>query len=61
MGAYAMLVQNNLIADGQCKLLNEHSEHNVDLYEAADYPGGHTHTVVFHPPGQPATQTNVDT
>lgn len=29
------------------QLLNEFSEHDVDLYESADYIGGHTHTVNF--------------
>lgn len=29
------------------QLLNDHSEHEVDLYESADYIGGHTHTVQF--------------
>lgn len=27
--------------------LNEHSEHEVNIYEAGDYVGGHTHTVTF--------------
>lgn len=29
------------------QLLNEHSEHEVDLIEAGDYIGGHTHTVDY--------------
>jgi hypothetical protein len=29
------------------QLLNEHSEHEVNIYEKEDYPGGHTHTVEF--------------
>lgn len=29
------------------QLLNEFSEHEVDLYESADYIGGHTHTVNY--------------
>jgi hypothetical protein len=27
--------------------LNEHSDHLVNLYESADYVGGHAHTVEF--------------
>ena len=34
------------------QLLNEHSEHEVHLYDSADYPGGHAHTVRFELPGQ---------
>jgi predicted NAD/FAD-binding protein len=30
-----------------CQALNEHSDHEVNLYEAGDYVGGHTHTVTF--------------
>ncbi|KAK0522907.1 hypothetical protein OC835_006421 [Tilletia horrida] len=30
--------------------LNEHSPHDVYLFEAGDYVGGHTHTVEFQPP-----------
>ena len=46
--------------------LNEHSEHQVHLFEADDYIGGHTHTVEFRRPGQnlaegAAQPTNVDT
>ncbi|KAF8886197.1 hypothetical protein BD779DRAFT_1611807 [Infundibulicybe gibba] len=33
-------------------LLNEHSEHEVHLYEADDRPGGHANTVQFTPPGK---------
>lgn len=29
------------------QLLNEYSEHEVNMYEKNDYPGGHTHTVEF--------------
>jgi len=46
--------------------LNEHSGHEVHLFEANDYLGGHTHTVEFTPHvkddrslKQPST--NVDT
>jgi predicted NAD/FAD-binding protein len=30
-------------------LLNEHSDHEVHLYEADDRPGGHANTVRFRP------------
>ena len=30
------------------QLLNEYSDHEVNIYEKADYPGGHTHTVTFN-------------
>lgn len=29
------------------QLLNEYSEHEVNIYEKNDYPGGHTNTAVF--------------
>ncbi|KAL9940614.1 hypothetical protein V8E36_000102 [Tilletia maclaganii] len=32
--------------------LNEYSPHDVHLFEAGDYIGGHTHTVEFQPPGE---------
>ncbi|KAE8221123.1 hypothetical protein CF319_g5466 [Tilletia indica] len=46
--------------------LNEHSPHDVHLFEAGDYVGGHTHTVEFHPPtdqpgGERFAPTWVDT
>ena len=41
------------------QLLNEHSDHEVHLYEAADRPGGHANTVTYNPPkGKPV---DVDT
>ncbi|EGO19192.1 hypothetical protein SERLADRAFT_418489 [Serpula lacrymans var. lacrymans S7.9] len=33
-------------------LLNEHSEHEVHLYDSDSRPGGHANTVRFVPPGQ---------
>ena len=33
-------------------LLNEHSDHEVHLYEADDRPGGHANTVRFRPRDQ---------
>ena len=30
------------------QLLNEYSEHEVNIYEKNDYPGGHTNTAVFN-------------
>ncbi|KAF7308922.1 Amino-oxidase domain-containing protein [Mycena kentingensis (nom. inval.)] len=43
-------------------LLNEHSEHEVHLYEADDRPGGHANTVRFTPPGKSAEEgVDVDT
>ncbi|KAJ7364847.1 FAD/NAD(P)-binding domain-containing protein [Mycena albidolilacea] len=33
-------------------LLNEHSNHEVHLYEADNRPGGHANTVKFTPPGK---------
>ncbi|KAJ7608445.1 FAD/NAD(P)-binding domain-containing protein [Roridomyces roridus] len=33
-------------------LLNEHTDHQVHLYEADDRPGGHANTVKFVPPGK---------
>ncbi|KAK0543972.1 hypothetical protein OC846_006229 [Tilletia horrida] len=46
--------------------LNEHSPHDVYLFEAGDYVGGHTHTVEFEPPqdqpgGSRFAKTWVDT
>jgi predicted NAD/FAD-binding protein len=45
--------------------LNEYSDHEVHLFEAGDYLGGHTHTVQFTKPNphgtQSSTPTNVDT
>jgi len=38
--------------------LNEYSEHEVHLFEANDYLGGHTHTVQFKRGNE---ETNVDT
>ena len=34
-------------AQTNVQLLNEHSDHEVNIYEKEDYPGGHTHTVEF--------------
>jgi len=34
------------------QLLNEHSEHEVHLYEADDRPGGHANTVHVAQPGK---------
>ncbi|KAK1923361.1 hypothetical protein DB88DRAFT_490915 [Papiliotrema laurentii] len=33
-------------------LLNEYSDHEVNIYEREDYPGGHTHTVEFKREGK---------
>ena len=43
--------------------LNEYSEHQVHLFEANDYLGGHTHTVEFKPDvyRKHNKPTNVDT
>ena len=46
--------------------LNEHSDHEVHVFEANDYLGGHTHTVEFLPDargdqGLKTVPTNVDT
>jgi predicted NAD/FAD-binding protein len=44
--------------------LNEYSDHEIHLFEADDYLGGHTHTVQFKVPvGQSkcSIPTNVDT
>lgn len=32
---------------GPDQLLNEYSEHEVNIYEKNDYPGGHTNTQEF--------------
>ncbi|KAH8108669.1 FAD/NAD-binding domain-containing protein [Phellopilus nigrolimitatus] len=37
---------------GAAWLLNEHSDHDVHLYEADSRPGGHANTVNFMPPGK---------
>ncbi|KAG6816409.1 hypothetical protein H0H87_006213 [Tephrocybe sp. NHM501043] len=42
-------------------LLNEHSDHTVDLYEADSRPGGHAHTVKYSPKGQGGESVDVDT
>ncbi|KAJ7194229.1 FAD/NAD(P)-binding domain-containing protein [Mycena pura] len=43
-------------------LLNEHSDHEVDLYESDSRPGGHANTVYFTPPGRkPEEGVYVDT
>lgn len=41
--------------------LNEHSNHEVHLYEANDYVGGHTNTVLFRKPGEESKSVMVDT
>lgn len=42
--------------------LNEHSDHEVHLFEANDYLGGHTNTVRFTSvDGDKKRSTNVDT
>ncbi|KAJ7595096.1 hypothetical protein C8J56DRAFT_1123994 [Mycena floridula] len=41
-------------------LLNEHSDHEVHLFESDSRPGGHTNTVSFHPPDK-KTSVDVDT
>ena len=41
-------------------MLNERSEHEVDLFEADDRPGGHANTVTFERPGKPG-KVDVDT
>jgi len=33
--------------------LNEHSNHQVHLFEPGEYVGGHTHTVKFDRQGKP--------
>jgi predicted NAD/FAD-binding protein len=35
------------VFDRPFQALNEFSDHEVNLYEAGDYVGGHTHTVTF--------------
>ncbi|KAF6747874.1 amine oxidase [Ephemerocybe angulata] len=43
-------------------LLNEHSDHEVHLYESDSRPGGHANTVTYHPPGQEESEgIDVDT
>ena len=43
-------------------MLNEHSSHEVHLYEADDRPGGHANTVRFVPPRTPGAESvDVDT
>ncbi|KAH0585845.1 hypothetical protein H2248_007134 [Termitomyces sp. 'cryptogamus'] len=42
-------------------LLNEHSDHTVDLFEADSRPGGHANTVTFTPPGEDRESVDVDT
>ncbi|TFK67937.1 FAD/NAD(P)-binding domain-containing protein [Pluteus cervinus] len=47
---------------GATWLLNEHSDHEVHLYECDDRPGGHANTVRFVPPGKPEKDgVDVDT
>lgn len=41
--------------------LNEHSDHEVHLYEAANRPGGHANTVTYTKPGDPSKTVDVDT
>lgn len=55
-GAFAM-VRIAVIGSGVSGIaavwaLNEHSSHEVNLYESGDYPGGHTHTVRFKRDGK---------
>jgi predicted NAD/FAD-binding protein len=37
----------DLICNRSLQLLNEYSDHEVDLFEANEYVGGHTNTVTF--------------
>ena len=41
--------------------LNEYSDHEIHLFEADNYLGGHTHTVEFTPGTKSSKSTNVDT
>lgn len=41
--------------------LNEHSQHQVHLFEAGSYIGGHTNTVLFRKPDDKSKETMVDT
>ncbi|KII86705.1 hypothetical protein PLICRDRAFT_113438 [Plicaturopsis crispa FD-325 SS-3] len=41
-------------------VLNQHSDHEVHLYEADSRPGGHANTVHFKPPGKPSSAEGVD-
>ncbi|KAA1474687.1 FAD/NAD-binding domain-containing protein [Dentipellis sp. KUC8613] len=43
---------------GATWLLNEHSEHEVHLYEADSRPGGHANTVPFAMPGKEAVEVD---
>ncbi|TFY55666.1 hypothetical protein EVG20_g9232 [Dentipellis fragilis] len=43
---------------GAIWLLNEHSEHEVHLYEADSRPGGHANTVSFAVPGKQAVEVD---
>ena len=41
--------------------VNEHSQHQVHLFEAGSYIGGHTNTVLFRKPDDKSKETMVDT
>lgn len=46
-GLSALWVRESHAARHSWQLLNEYSDHEVNIYEKEDYPGGHTHTVEF--------------
>ena len=41
-----------LTSDRHFQLLNEHSKHEVHLYESDNRPGGHANTFTFSAPGK---------
>jgi predicted NAD/FAD-binding protein len=57
-GMKVAVVGSGVSGIGAVWALNEYSEHDVHLFEADEYLGGHTHTVQFH---KGTATTNVDT
>ena len=46
------MAENRIDERSYLQLLNEHSKHQVHLYESDSRPGGHANTFTFSAPGK---------